>query len=130
MRIFIDTDVLLDVYFAREPHLGTSAKLLDWAEKNPGRAAVSWHGLANLHYLSDQGAEDYIKGLLAFCEVPSTGSEEMIKALELGFKDLEDAMQTSAALKFDAQVIVTRNTRDFRKSPIAVTTPQQFFRQG
>lgn len=128
MRIFIDTDVLLDVYFAREPHLQASADLMDWAENNPGKAAVSWHGLANLHYLSDHGAEDYIKSLLVFCEVPSTGSEEMIQALDLGFKDLEDAMQTSAALKFGAQLIVTRNTRDFRKSPIAVTTPQQFFR--
>lgn len=128
MRIFIDTDVLLDVFFGREPHLWASADLLDCAENNPGRAAVSWYGLANLHYLSNHGAEDYIKSLLLFCEVSSTGSEEMIKALDLGFKNLEDAMQTSDALKFGAQLIATRKTRDFRKSPIAVTTPQQFFR--
>ena len=129
MRFFIDTDVLMDVYFGREPHLQASAALLDWAEGNPGNTAVSWHGLANLHYMSNEGAENYIRNLLDFCEVPPTGSKEMMQALDLGFNDLEDAMQTAAALKFDAQVIVTRNTRDFRKAPIAIKTPKQVLRE-
>lgn len=129
MRVFIDTDVLMDVYFGREPHLQASAALLDWAEANPGKTAVSWHGLANLHYMSGEGAENYIRNLLDFCEVPPTGSKEMMQALDLGFNDLEDAMQTAAALKFDAQVIVTRNTRDFRKAPIAIKTPKQVLRE-
>lgn len=125
--MFIDTDVLLDVYFGRDPHVKFSGPLLDWAESNPGKAAVSWHGLANVHYLSASGAEDFLRDLLRFCEIPATGSNDMLRALKLGFKDLEDAMQTAAALKFNAQVIATRNTRDFRKSPIAVTTPKQLF---
>ncbi len=128
MRIFIDTDVLLDVLLAREPHAAGSAAVLDWAEAHPGQASVSWHGLANLHYLSADGAERFIRELLRFCEVPATGSAEMLQALDLGFKDLEDAMQTAAALKFKAQAIVTRNTRDYRKSPIAPSTPDEILR--
>lgn len=123
MRLFLDTDILLDVYLEREPHVASSGALLDWAEKHPGNASVSWHGLANLHYLSRDGAEAFIRELLVFCEVPATGSSEMIEALDLDFKDLEDAMQTTAALKSNAQVIATRNVRDFRKAPIAVDTP-------
>jgi len=124
MRLFLDTDILLDVYFEREPHVEFSGALLDWAENNPGNAAVSWHGLANLHYLSRDGAEAFIRELLVFCEVPATGSPEMMEALDLGYKDLEDAMQTAAALKFNAQVIATRNLRHFRKAPIAVDNPK------
>lgn len=125
MRIFIDTDVLLDVLLARKPHFSASATLLDWAEAHPGKASVSWHGLANLHYLSKDGARSFIQDLLEFCEVPATGSMEMRQALELDFKDMEDAMQTAAALKFNAQAIATRNVGDYRKSPIAVHTPSE-----
>lgn len=50
MRLFIDTDVLLDVLLKRQPHVEASGQVLDWAEENPGMSAVSWHGLANLHY--------------------------------------------------------------------------------
>ncbi|MGF1678709.1 MAG: type II toxin-antitoxin system VapC family toxin [Candidatus Methylacidiphilales bacterium] len=123
MRLFIDTDILLDVLLGREPHLSASGELLDWAEKHPGKAAVSWHGLANLHYMSEGGAEAFIRDLLSFCEVPSTGTMELHYALDLKYRDLEDAMQTAAAMKFQAQAIATRNVKDYRKSPIAVLTP-------
>ena len=123
MRLFIDTDVLLDVLLAREPHLSASSVLLDWASAHPGKAAVSWHGLANVHYLCEGGAEDFIHDLLHFCEVPATGTSDMLLALDMDFKDLEDALQTAAALKFNAQLIVTRNVRDYRKAGIAVKTP-------
>jgi len=36
---------------------------------------------------------------------------------------LQDAMQTAAAMLFGAQLIVTRNTRDYRRSPIKADTP-------
>lgn len=129
MRIFIDTDVLLDVLLGREPHATASGNLLDWAEQHPRKAAVSWHGLANLHYLCTGGTEDFIRELLVFCEVPATGSVEMQQALDLGFKDLEDAMQTAAALKFNAQVIATRNIHDYRHAPIAAHMPSELLRQ-
>ncbi len=124
MRLFIDTDILLDVLLNRRPHVEASGKVMDWAEANPGMAAVSWHGLANLHYLSKIGAEDFIEDLIGFAEIPGTGSEHMRQALDLRFKDLEDAMQVAAALLFGAQVIVTRNTRDFKDSPIKAVTPE------
>lgn len=125
MRLFIDTDVMLDVLLNREPHVKESGQVLDWAEEHPGLAAVSWHGLANLHYLSKTGAEDFIAELLGFAEIPRTGSEHMRQALDLRFGDLEDAMQAAAAVLFNAQAIVTRNTRDFETSPIKASTPRE-----
>jgi predicted nucleic acid-binding protein len=125
MRLFIDTDILLDVLLNRQPHVEDSGQVLDWAEANPGMAAVSWHGLANLHYLSKGGAEDFIDELMGFAEIPRTGSEHMRQALDLKFKDLEDAMQVAAATLFTAQVIVTRNTRDYKTSPIKAITARE-----
>jgi len=61
--------------------------------------------------------------LTDFCVVPGAGTAEMKQALELGFSDLEDAMQTAAALLFGAQIIVTRNLPDYRRSPIKAACP-------
>ncbi|MCC5850614.1 MAG: hypothetical protein JJU29_21210, partial [Verrucomicrobia bacterium] len=61
--------------------------------------------------------------LLTFCVVPGAGTLEMKRALGLGFKDLEDAMQVSAALLFGAQMLTTRNLGDYRASPIKAIAP-------
>lgn len=123
MRLFLDTDVLLDVLLAREAFLEGSSKVVDWAESHPGQCAVSWHGLANIHYLCEGRAEDFIKDLLNFAVVPKVGNEEMRHALSLKFSDLEDAMQAVVALAFDAHWIATRNTRDIEASPVRVISP-------
>lgn len=124
MRLFIDTDVLLDVLLERKAHFIDSARVLDWAESHPGQCAVSWHGLANIHYLSKDGARDFIGELTTFCVIPGTGTGEMKRALGLEFTDLEDAMQASAAMLFGAQMIITRNLRDYELSPIKAVHPK------
>ncbi len=123
MRLFIDTDILLDVLLKREPHFEDSASILDWAEANPGFSYVSWHGLANIHYLSKGGAETFIQELLEFAEVPTTGTNDMRNALDLQFADLEDAMQVAAAMRAGADYIVTRNVKDYPKSSVQVLSP-------
>jgi len=125
MRMLLDTDVLLDFALARNPHFEASFRLLEWASLHPGQCAVAWHTLANLHYLTKGKSQEFIKDLLEFVVVPSTGTKEMQHALDLEFSDLEDAMQTAAAFLFKAQLIVTRNTRDFRRSPIKTVSPEE-----
>ncbi len=66
----------------------------------------------------------FIRELLEFCVIPSCGSPEMMHALDLGFTDMEDAMQAVAAIRFGAQLIATRNVKDYRKSPIQAILPR------
>jgi predicted nucleic acid-binding protein len=128
MRLLLDTDVLLDFALNREPHATAARRLLGWASTNPGRCAVAWHSLANLNYMMRGKTEQFIRDLLEFVEVPRTGREQMHAALDMGFADLEDAMQTAAAMLFGAQLIVTRNIRDYRRSPIKADTPEAVFK--
>lgn len=124
MKLLIDCDILLDIALKRDPYFEYSSRLLDWAEKHPGQSAVAWHTLSNLVYLCDRNAAAFIEDLLEFIDVPGTDADSMRFALELSMKDLEDAMQVAAAELFGAQIIATRNLKDYSKSPIKAMAPR------
>lgn len=128
MKVLIDCDVLLDLVLRREPHFQHSAMLLDWAEAHPGQSAVAWHTISNIIYLCKSDAVRFVAELLEFVEIPAAGTEAMRFALEIGMRDVEDAMQVAVADCFSAQLIVTRNTRDYAKSPIKAVSPEAIVR--
>lgn len=128
MRILIDTDVLLDVALERLEFFEKSASVISWAETNPGQAAVAWHSISNLNYLIRPGSRPFLRDLLEFVEVPATGTADMKVALSSRMPDLEDAMQTAAALAFRADYIVTRNLDDYRHSAVRAISPGEFLK--
>src|SRR5438552_12821361 len=125
MRILLDADVLLDVALKRQAFLAASQEVLRWAEGEPGQAAVAWHTLSNIAYLTVSPRE-FIRELLEFVEVAQVGTEEARRAVGLPMSDLEDALQAAAALAFEATFVVTRNVRDYQKSPIPALSPGDF----
>jgi hypothetical protein len=127
MRILIDMDVLLDVALAREPHLAASLAVLEWAEKG-GEAAVAWHSLANCSYLL-KGGRNFLKNLLELVDVAPVGSPDAKTALGLPMADLEGAFQAASALAWNADLIVTRNLPDYRKSPVPAISPAGFMKR-
>jgi predicted nucleic acid-binding protein len=127
MRVLIDTDVLLDVVLAREPHLPASLAVLEWAEKG-GRAAVAWHSLANCSYLL-KGGRGFLNDLLDLVEVAPVGSQDAKIAMGLPMKDLEDAFQAASALAWKADFIITRNLPDYRHSPVPAVSPAAFMKR-
>ena len=129
MRVLIDTDVLLDVALNREPFVRDSRKILDWAQGEPHQAAVAWHSLSNIFYLTGSPARAFIKDLLQFVEVAPTGTRDAKPAVGFPMGDLEDALQAASALAFDALFIVTRNSRDFKGSPVPSITPVRFIKE-
>ena len=129
MKILIDTDVLLDVALDRAPHFEDSGSILDWAESHPGSAGVAWHTLTNVAYLLKGDPRLFLGELLEFVIVPGASTEAARQALRLPVADLEDAFQTVAAMQFGAERIVTRNVKDYRRSPIPAITPKQFLKE-
>ena len=127
MRILIDTDVLMDVALAREPHVEDSAAVLEWAEAG-GEAAVAWHSLTNCAYLL-KGGGPFLKKLLEVVEVAPVASTDAHHALQLRMRDLEDAFQAAAALAWKADFIVTRNLSDYRNSPVRAISPADFLKR-
>ena len=68
-------------------------------------------------------ARQFIADLLEFVEVVRTGTADVRYALDLPMSDFEDALQAAAARACGARAIVTRNVRDFARSPIPAITP-------
>jgi predicted nucleic acid-binding protein len=124
MKILIDSDVLLDVALAREPHLAASAAVLEWAEAG-GDAAVAWHSLTNCSYLL-KGGKPFLAKLLKIVEVAPVETEDARNALRLPMSDVEDAFQAAAAQAWKADFIVTRNLPDYQKSPVPAISPADF----
>ncbi len=128
MRAFLDTDILLDVALARSPFAKDSTDILRWAEAG-GLAAVAWHSLTHCAYLLKGGGQSFIEKLIMLVEVAPVGTLDAKRALTLPLSDLEDAFQVSAALAWGAEVIVTRNLSDYRRSPIPALLPAAFLRK-
>ncbi len=128
MIILLDTDVLIDVALDREPFIDPAAALLDALELQPGAAYVAWHSVANFFYLvrpalGGASAKQMVQDLIEFVDIAPASTESMRYATTLNMKDFEDAMQVAAALACRAEVIATRNIKDFSKSPVKAATP-------
>ena len=128
--ILLDTDVLIDVALDRHPHSGPSSELLDQIEQGAESAYIAWHSVSNLYYIvvparGGLSARDFIVELTRFVEVATTDTEAIRYAAGLPMGDFEDAMQVAAARACGARHIVTRNVRDYERSPIRAIDPQE-----
>ncbi|MQA92055.1 MAG: PIN domain-containing protein [Gemmatimonas sp.] len=134
MRIFLDTDVLLDVALDREPHAASASALLDLLERRVGTGHIAWHTISNVFYLiakdkTKERAKLFIGELLRFVQIAPVSTELLQRALKLPVSDFEDAMQVVCAEACDADVIATRNVMDYRRSPIRPMTPAKLLGQ-
>jgi len=128
-RIFVDTNVLLDVALAREPHVQFSAAILDRCEVSTGVTGLSSTlSMANFYYILSRAvgaacARTAVARVRELLEVCAVGDKELGEALVSDFVDLEDGIQYFTAVNNRADVIVTRNTRDFRLAAVPVMAP-------
>ncbi len=127
--MLIDTDILIDIALDRQPHSGPAPDLLGFVERGVEPACIAWHSVSNFYYIvtssrNQASARDFILELTRFVDVAMTGTDGIRYAADLPMADFEDAMQVAAARACGAERIVTRNVRDYRRSPIRAVSPQ------
>ena len=128
MIVLLDLDVLLDFALNRLPFAAPAEKLLKLLESRPGSGFIAWHSLSNFYYLATAAKgsvspRDFLVDLARFVEVAETGTASFRYAASLPMRDFEDALQVAAAAACRADVIATRNLRDYRNSPIKAQAP-------
>ena len=135
MKIFFDSDVLLDVLAERINHYEKSAEALSLSEFKKVRGYTSSLILCNLHYIlrkltDEKTARAKIETILALLEIIDLRKDDILSALSLQMPDFEDAVQVSIATRANMDWILTRNIKDFKKSVVKPITPKDFIELG
>ena len=135
MKIFVDCDVLLDVGLKREPFYLASGTLLDYLERNKNIGFIAWHSIANFFYITakydnKQQSKRFIAELCGFLTIVPVSNQDLLAALNLPFNDFEDAMQCASAMACNANVLVSRNIKDYQNSPIRAVTLNSFYKNS
>jgi predicted nucleic acid-binding protein len=133
-RILIDTDVILDFFFNIEPFAESAAKVLSLCELKEIKAFVTPVIISNVYYLLRQTAKhekiiEKLKLLVSITDILIIDKKVVMQALNSDFKDFEDALQNySAELDKEIDLILTRNTKDFKNSSLAVMSPEDYLK--
>ncbi len=130
-KVFVDTDVVLDLLAARIPHFHFSAVLFTFAEMKKLELYTTPLILANTFYilrkqLGNDSAKNALRKLRILLHVIDSTESVIDKALNSDFSDFEDAIQYYTALEYQIPVILTRNIRDYKKAAVIVQTPESY----
>ena len=130
MRVLFDTNVVLDVLLAREPHVGVAARLLSLVDEGRLAGVLSATTVTTIHYIAAksvgrESAARHLRELLAIFDVAAVDRQVLLDALGLDFADYEDAVLHEAARAASATAIVTRNTADFVAATLPVFGPAE-----
>ena len=132
MKVSIDTNVILDAVGNREPFAASAQRIvLLTAERKinaslTASTASDIYYLIRKHYKSAEDAVDEMKKLFAIFDIVSVDKNDCMKAFTTGMIDYEDSLLAVCASKSKAAYIITRNTKDFIKSPVPAIEPQDF----
>lgn len=135
MKVFLDTNVLIDVLVRREPFYVDSAAIWTLAEQGQIEGCVSVISFTNIFYIVRKlaGLQQARTALVLLRDsfVPVSCDADVVRqAIDANSKDFEDAVQYFSALRSQADCLVTRNPDHFPVDPqCPIETPQGFLTQ-
>lgn len=124
-KLFLDTNIILDVMLNRVPFNVAAANILDLGYRGEIELFATSLSFANALYISRKemttdGAVSYFEKLNTIVKVIPTTQKEMERAFSSHNPDFEDAMQYATAESLPVDCIITRNEKHFRFSSIPV----------
>ena len=131
MRLFLDTNVLIDLYQERHPYYEDMKKLQIMEEFGDAELWASAKSFTDIYYIMRKecvGA-DILRGFDAsfeFLRICSIDGEDVKSAVRLEWIDFEDCVIEMAARKVKADFLLTRDAAGFAQSKIPVKRPEAF----
>lgn len=132
--VLIDTDVLLDFFFNRKPFAHYAAEVLNLCAESEIKGYATPVIISNVYYLLRKTAKhdiivEKLKQLLNIIDIVEMDKNAVHNALNSEFKDFEDALQNFSAIENgQVKIILTRNIKDFKKSDLAILTPEIYLK--
>ena len=130
-KVMIDLNVILDVLQKRDPFYEASAALLAATETGRVEGYFAANSVTTLFYLIQKGrspseARATITNLLQFLRIGSVDQTTIEQALNLDYRDFEDAVQMMSALQCKVDCLITRNIKDYQPALLPVVQPVDF----
>lgn len=130
-RVFIDTNIMLDLLGERQPFYEPIAKLATLADIGKLTMVVSPISFATVNYFlvkyeSAEIAKEKLRKFKIISEICNLYENTIEKGLNSVFPDFEDSLQYFSAVDSNCEIIITRNGKDFKKSLIPVMTAEEY----
>ncbi|SHG50855.1 PIN domain-containing protein [Flavobacterium micromati] len=130
-NIFVDTNVIIDLLAKREPFYKEAQNLFTLSDKQQVQLFISSLTFANAYYSivrhhKEVDAKKYLSKFKVLVTILSLTDKAIELALASDFKDFEDGLQYFVAMDNAADVIITRNKKDYANSKIPVMTAGEY----
>lgn len=131
MKVFLDTNVIIDYLAVREPFFKDAATIVELCRKHQLEGMLSALTIVNTVYVLRKAYGKHVmaekaKWLMNTFTISAIDRKALQKALDGEPYDFEDAVQEASALAVFADVIVTRDKKGFAGFDIPVMTPNEF----
>ncbi|MCA6445156.1 MAG: PIN domain-containing protein [Bacteroidetes bacterium] len=133
-KVFVDTNILVDLIADRRPFSKFAIQIFSKAEEGKIKLYTSSHSIATTHYLlkkyiDEKELRDILHNILDYLNIVAIDQDVIKKGLRSKHKDFEDAIQIISAYSIEKlDCIVTRNIKDFKGSEILVLTPDELIK--
>jgi predicted nucleic acid-binding protein len=134
MNVLLDTNIILDVLLKRSPFYIEALKIFELAEAGKINGFISATAFTDIYYLvrkavGNKDAQKILRQLTTIFTILAVAEPEIFGALDLQWRDFEDAVQYAAA--FDAQMdgIISRNKQDYQDSKVPLYEPAEFLQK-
>ena len=132
MKALIDTCVAVDFLQGREPFAEDAKSVFQSAAVEKFSGFITAKSASDIYYLahrtthSDAETRRIMRSLLSLVGMLDSTASDVLRALSSETADFEDAIMIETAVRSRMDCIVTRNQKDYRKSPLPVCTPGEF----
>ncbi len=130
-RLFLDTNIILDLLGEREPHYQSAARIATLADEGKIDLVVSALTFATTFYVLSRFedkklAKEKIRKLKVIVKTSDLTDKIIDQGLSSNFSDFEDSLQYFCAMQKECNFLITRNVKDFKSSIIPVLSPDEY----
>lgn len=131
MRVLFDTNVVLDILLARQPFVSAASELFGLVEHAQISGLLCATTITTVDYILTQTmpraeATQALRKLLELFEIAPVNRAVLEEAFKSRLTDFEDAVLDQAGRLAGAEIIVTRNQKDFRHASLRILGPDEF----
>ena len=130
-KVFLDTNIIIDLLAQREPFYKDAQALFTLADQGQIELQISALSFANASYALSKyhqvaTAKKYLQQFKVLASILPLDDKTIELALASEFQDIEDGFQYFTALTHGAQVIITRNKKDFKSAQLPVLNASEY----